>query len=787
MNKLIAAATIAASAVFSTSSLWAVTYEASDERPSYIVTDENGSVVFDRDDTSGAITNLVLAPNNGATLVLDGDTLDFAAGAKIFPALGGEIGGLSIISNSFTTAGALEFVGVTNGIVWNGGNTYLPNTSANPNYAAILNNVNLADLVPVSGGGKAGNTNVSNYNAFFPEHLDDGTLLFELQRYNNNNSSPNTRGALIALKKFGNEIRAKWLAGGFKSNLTTEGTEHLFEYAAADGTRSWDNGTARAKTGVTTTSAYNNAKINSLVFNGHSGTSRIVFAVAGDVTLPAVSGNAVEVTFDANAFGELAEEFKSGIFANNSNWQTLTTDYELKDIEIRSGRLYGSYLYKTYPEGVDAIAFGWTNNNEYAGCQMQQLEDNLIRTVDLEFRQNGNTVEVRWIRNIYTYVNASTYYGKKYLTTSDPNVTLATVTNIRAYWVSTKPLGAVAAITVSGLNTMKDCTYVFRGDTYHPMKVSASLRGALPPAVSAYGSVDIVAAVSGSWDNGVLDQSAITLHNGATIHQEKTYLYGYPHQLLTLDAAEFIATDNTSYLTHLVMTNGATISGGDIGGRMDSGYTSNAKWRITGEGASTCDANIRLMGLGSEVRELIFEVEDTADGPDFLMSGDIYQTNAGNYQHGRFAKTGAGTMLMNGSIIARTGDPARIAEGTLILGKSGCTTVSEDALVTAPSMDLEGGTLALAAGTSNEVATVSVTTNSMLSVGTGASLTMTNVSVAEGQTLTIECVDGTHAKSLKVNTLIDGATLSRIRLNGRRPCQTSDGYLYIGGFMMIVR
>ena len=759
---------------------WTATYDASDARSSYIVTDENGSVVFDRDETSGAITNLVLAPNNGATLVLCGDPLDFADGARIVPGLGGELGGTSIISNSFTTAGALQFVGVTNGMAWNGGSTYLPNTSDK----VILNNVSLSDLVPLSGGGKAGNADVSNYNAFFLERLDDGTLLFELQRFNNNSTSPNTRGALIALKQFGNEIRAKWLVGGFKNNLMTEGTERLFEYTVTEGTRSWDNGTARAKSGVTTTSAYNNAKINSLVFNARSDTSRVTFAVAGDVTLPAVSGNAVEVTFDASAFGEPAEVFKSGNLAKNDDWQTLTTEHTLNEITLRSGCLVGSYI----TGELDAIAFGWTNDNTTAGCQLQYWRDDdktFMRAVDVVLRQGDGKVEIKRIRALYTN-NKSTmtaFYGKAYLTT-EVAPTTHNAAQVSPLWVSTKSL---VAVTASGLNTMKNSTYVFKGDANHTVKVTASLRDALPPAVVAYGPVEVFASVAGSWNDGILDQSAITLHNGATLHQERTYLYGFAHMLLTLDAAEFIATDNTSYLTHLVLTNGATISGGSAGGRMDSGYTASAKWRITGEGASACDANIRLLAPVSEVRELNFEVEDTADGPDFIMSGDIYQTNSGNYQHGRFAKTGAGTMLINGSIIARTDAPARIAEGTLILGRSGCTTVAEDASVTAPSMNLEGGTLALAAGTSNELETVSVTANSTLSVGSGASLTMVNVSVAEGQTFAIECADGARAKSVKVSTSLDNATLSRIRLNGRRPGQTSDGWLCIGGFVVIVR
>ena len=47
--------------------------------------------------------------------------------------------------------------------------------------------------------------------------------------------------------------------------------------------------------------------------------------------------------------------------------------------------------------------------------------------------------------------------------------------------------------------------------------------------------------------------------------------------------------------------------------------------------------------------------------------------------------------------------------------------------------------------------------------------------------------DGNGSKSVKVNTTLDATTRARIRLNGLRPSQTSDGYLCIGGFMMIFR
>ena len=64
---------------------------------------------------------------------------------------------------------------------------------------------------------------------------------------------------------------------------------------------------------------------------------------------------------------------------------------------------------------------------------------------------------------------------------------------------------------------------------------------------------------------------------------------------------------------------------------------------------------------------------------------------------------------------------------------------------------------------------------------------MANLTVADGQTLAIDCADGTGAKAVKVNAALDDATRAKIRLNGRRPRQTSDGYLTSGGFMVIVR
>ena len=123
--------------------------------------------------------------------------------------------------------------------------------------------------------------------------------------------------------------------------------------------------------------------------------SKVTFALSGAQTVPAVSGSGVEVTFDANGRGEPEEEFKSGNLARNDNWQTLTTEYSLSEIVLRSG-----YLQGTYCGEVPVIAFGWTNDNTTAGCQLQYLtaDNSYMRGVDVVLRQGDGKVEIKRVK-----------------------------------------------------------------------------------------------------------------------------------------------------------------------------------------------------------------------------------------------------------------------------------------------------------------------------------------------------------------------------------------------------
>ena len=694
MKKLLSGS-VTAAFILTATSLNAITYDANNPQSS--LTDSNGTAFFEFDDSS-SITKLVLQPNDGARLILDGDELPFAAGAKIIPGQGGE----SVIANAFSSAGALQFSGVTN-------MTWQESAFLEIGGEVRFKDVRLDDIMLMPCYGKVGSGDwlgISETTRYQPYSVAqrDGAHYFELQRM----SSGTRRSMCIELTQVGDDVVCKFLGSCYKRNESSENLGMpMFAYDSNEITRI--EGVIDDKS-----TGYQKPKILSI--GPRSGeASRLTFAVSGGTILPAVSGCGVKVTFDANAFGESKEVLKSGILLNTDDWQMFAVNCELKDIQIKSGRLFGTFLSSAYPEGAEAIAFGWTNNTEFAGCQLQQLDGNLIRTVDLAFRQNGANVEIKWERSIYTRTDASAYYGKKYLTTADSGSATPAVSQIRAHWVSTGFLPAT--ITASGANAMTDSAYVIKGDSRHPVAFNVTARALPQGTLDAYGAVNINVTAAGVYNNGIADKTAITLHDGAALVQLMPYIYSYGHNVLTLDGSEFVASETeTTYLNNLVMMNGAKISGG----RVNAGYSSSVKWKVDGEGVSTCDANIRLLGNSlNNLRETEINVSDTADGPDFVVNGDIYQNQQanGHNEHGAFVKTGVGTMLMNGTISSIHNNPTRIVEGTLLLGKSG-------ALDPAHNMRLEGGTLALAVNTENAGGAFTVTKNSSLDFGDGATLAL---------------------------------------------------------------
>lgn len=267
---------VAMLALLSVGRLYAVTYDAVNP-PSASISDENGIVSFEYGDNN-QVAKIVLAPNPGSTLVLDGDAIPFAAGAKIVVGQGGDEGGESVIAGGFTAVGALEFVGITN-LIWED-SEYLPQKSE----TTVFRGVRLDDVMPLSGRGTAGNKKGLSYAAYNIAR-DGDAMRFELQY---NNPDINTRGMFLELKQVGDDITCKYLTGGI-TNGNHLGIQ-MFTY---------ENGKASALGNVTVAN-YANNKPDMLTVGPRSGKrSSLTFSISDAVDLPAVSGSGVSVTFES--------------------------------------------------------------------------------------------------------------------------------------------------------------------------------------------------------------------------------------------------------------------------------------------------------------------------------------------------------------------------------------------------------------------------------------------------------------------------------------------------------
>lgn len=708
-------------------------------------------------DASDNITKLAMAPGADEKLILTGDELSFAVGAQIaFSASGG---GTNIIANSFTTAGALEFAGPTN-MTWGGGD-YLPMDT----YVTLFENVRLDDIVPIAGYGRTGNNTPTQseefeYAPFFIDRDEDsGTMRFELR------NSIRDRCVFVEFAQDGDNIKGRVLESCLVADLDDE--TRAFTYNN-DGSITF---TSKATNIGNKRYTYQQQKW--LTVGPRYGNAKLTFAMSEDRSLPAISGSGVDVTFDANAFGESALAFTSGTLRCNAEWMTLTTEHTLDELTLRTGSIYGSYINGSDPEGSPAIVVGWENNGSTASCQLQQLDGSLVRGVDLEFRQDEGRVEIKWVRALYLS-NGSAYYGKAKLTEDTPNVNTKANNPVRltVNWLST--MTNTATVNATGANTMVGA-FIVKGDDAHPIVYDVAAKYAMPMTIDCYGNATLNFSASGRYNDGVSQNTeTITMHEGTTIATVGDYPFHYNSGDVVLDGAALSHTTGEAYLNYLTFSNASAVN--MTGGSIRAGYfASDPMWTVTGTGKSTYTGPLHFLAQGTgdngTEKYLTIAVADTVEGEgtDFLLTGDI--TADLSRKNASFIKTGAGTMEVDGTIYT-TNRAVRVEEGTLLLSKSGATAAEVD-------FSLQGGTLALAAGTANTVGEVALTADSVISIAPGASLTMADLSIADGKVLNI-VGDG----KVRVLSALDTATRSRIRLSGRRVSQGSTGYLYIGGLII---
>ena len=269
-------------------------------------------------------------------------------------------------------------------------------------------------------------------------------------------------------------------------------------------------------------------------------------------------------------------------------------------------------------------------------------------------------------------------------------------------------------------------------------------------------------------------RSVITMHDGSILESR----VGRPfatNQQIYIDDAELSLDSSLKYVQNLTLANGSQVTASGNGAKSQMGYLVDASWNVTGTGVSTCAVKLELYSNGNTLRTITFNVEDTVagDGADFIANGDITLPASG-HQKAVFVKSGAGTMSVGGNFLT-TNQAAQVHGGTLLINKSDSTTANV-------KFSLQGGALGFAAGTANTTGAITLTKSSEISVGTGASLTIGNVTVPDGTMLSIN--GDVLNRNVKISTQLDAATLSRIRLNGKKPIQTGDGYLCRKGLII---
>ena len=293
----------------------------------------------------------------------------------------------------------------------------------------------------------------------------------------------------------------------------------------------------------------------------------------------------------------------------------------------------------------------------------------------------------------------------------------------------------------------------------------------------------------------VEDRALIYIEEGGVFKQQTYWGLGYK-QKVDIMGGEFRAFDVPSAPEGQLVLNLLTFSGdvnfhagqirsGDI---TRAGYMQDAVWTVRGTSPSAFELPLQLWGA-SEMEAggntVTFAVNDVTDGVDFTMNGAI-TLNAGEPDVLGVYKTGSGTMQLNASY--NVGDTP-----TLLMGGTWLFNASSLASASSP-YTLDGGTLAVADGTANNLGVLTVGEDGGgITLGTGATLTFADSSAAEWTGDGKVFVTGFAENSIKFTGGLTDAQRTRLRMNdgtsnGKALYINSQGYLTrIAGARLIIR
>lgn len=513
-----------------------------------------------------------------------------------------------------------------------------------------------------------------------------------------------------------------------------------------------------------------------------------------------------------------------------TDWVTVAEGQKLANLisnsvtAIIGGASIGAWYRTRVPLQVYDIALdGQSATGQFQQfCSYNAGVTNRIVCVLVAFRQNGDDVQMQ--ATDAAYYNGSGYanlYGKDMsahignggvsVTVSDAvgsygvhdlslqfkssyNVKLATMgyyPGIRNMAGSTAVPGCKAQLVLKGTNNTK-MRYLPSIANSHALPYTDGLLRVLnggelvQQRPNRNESTQQVLSTLSIWAD---DRALIRIEDGGVYKQQAAWGIGVSQRVDVVNG-EFRAYDVSSAPAGQIVANLLTFSGGtyfhSVQGRsgdlLRAGYSQDAIWTVRGTSSSALDMSLQIWGMketDAGGNTMTFAVGDVTGTPasDFIMNGAISR-NASEPDVLGVYKTGSGTMQLNASYNV-SGTPTFLKKGTWLLNGSSLTSASDP-------YTIDGGTLAVADGTANDLGVLTVgAAGGGITLGTAATLTFADSSAATWTGANKVVVTGFAEKSIRFGTTRDGLTTAqRVRLrtsDNKRLWLDAEGYLTLIG------
>ena len=500
-----------------------------------------------------------------------------------------------------------------------------------------------------------------------------------------------------------------------------------------------------------------------------------------------------------------------------TSWVTVATNQLLKNLLDVTAIFGGASIGTSYRTRVPVQLLDIANDGQTATAQFHQLGSynagvtNRICAVLVELRQNGDDVQMMATGAAYTTSGYLDLYGQDMSAYKGNGGVGVTVDNAHgsygvhdlslkfrsSYNVKYVTMGWYPGIrNMAGSTAVPGCKaqLIVKGTNNTRMRYNPSAaNGHVLPytdgllRVQNGGEVVQTKAQNSYQSMWVEDRALIYIEEGGVFKQQTYWGLGYK-QKVDIMGGEFRAYDVSTAPAGQLVLNLFTLSGDvyfhSIQGRSDdivrAGYMQDAVWMVRGTSPSSFELPLSVWGAAEEAaggNTVTFAVNDvTGDSAtDFTMNGAITRNVSEPDVLGVY-KTGPGTMELNASYNVGT-TPTLLMAGTWLLNGSSLT------VATSP-YTLDGGTLAVADGTSNNLGVLTVgDAGGGITLGAGATLAFADSSGATwtGAAADRVVITGFAEKSIRFGTTKEGLTTAqRVRLrtsDNKRLWLDAEGYL----------